>query len=44
VPIVTTWIEGAGAAAERVPAVDWVGGSADTLGRWAHVVGGGPAS
>jgi tetratricopeptide (TPR) repeat protein len=40
VPIVTTWIEGADAAAEREPAVDWVDGSAGALARWAGIGGG----
>jgi tetratricopeptide (TPR) repeat protein len=37
VPIVTTWIEGACAADEREPAVDWVDGSASASARWAEI-------
>jgi len=38
VPVVTTWIEGVEAAAEREPAVDWVDGDAGALARWAGIV------
>ncbi|WP_327682224.1 tetratricopeptide repeat protein [Kitasatospora sp. NBC_00458] len=38
VPIATSWIDGAGRAAEHVPEVDWVDGPAGSLGRWAELV------
>ncbi|MFF7153405.1 tol-pal system YbgF family protein [Streptomyces sp. NPDC008139] len=38
VPIVTTWIEGTESAVARRPAVDWVDGSAASLGRWEQLV------
>lgn len=37
VPVVTTWIDGVGAAAGQVPTVDWIDGSAGALARWADV-------
>lgn len=37
VPVVTTWIEGASAAAGWGPAIDWVDGPTSALARWAGI-------
>lgn len=39
VPVVTTWIEGVGAATSQGPAIDWLDGSTAAAARWAGVFG-----